>query len=66
MEIDAARIIATGHPDSSVLLKRVNTRGPNQMPPLASSRVDEAAVKLLREWIGTLEPLPPEAAEPPK
>jgi hypothetical protein len=66
MKLDAARIIATGHPDASVLLHRVATRGPNQMPPLASSRVDEAAVKMLREWITKLQPVPPEVPEATK
>jgi hypothetical protein len=32
----------------------MNLRGPGQMPPLGSSRVDERAVRLLREWIATL------------
>ncbi|HWE04402.1 MAG TPA: PQQ-dependent sugar dehydrogenase [Tepidisphaeraceae bacterium] len=54
----AARIIAPGRPDSSVLLHRVSVRGTGQMPPLASSAVDERAVKMLREWI---EKMPPSA-----
>jgi uncharacterized repeat protein (TIGR03806 family) len=47
-------LIAPGDPDRSVLLYRMNHRGPGQMPPLASSAVDEKAVKLLREWIATM------------
>jgi mono/diheme cytochrome c family protein len=53
---EAARIIAPGRADSSVLLHRVSMRGPGQMPPLASSRVDERAVAMLREWIESLKP----------
>src|SRR5262249_4522027 len=49
-----ARLIAPGAPDRSVLLRRIRTRGPGQMPPLASNRIDEAAVELLREWIASM------------
>jgi glucose/arabinose dehydrogenase len=45
------RLIAPGDPDRSVLLRRVATRGPGQMPQLATSVVDRAAVKLLSDWI---------------
>jgi mono/diheme cytochrome c family protein len=50
------RIIAPGHPERSVLLKRVDSRGKGQMPPLASNKVDDAGVKLLTEWIRSLKP----------
>jgi uncharacterized repeat protein (TIGR03806 family) len=46
-----ARIIAPGSPRRSILLERVNRRGPGQMPPLATSLVDTQAVELLRAWI---------------
>jgi hypothetical protein len=49
-----ARLIAPGEPDRSVMLHRVGTRGPGQMPPLASSRVDTAGLDLLREWCRSL------------
>jgi hypothetical protein len=52
--IDAAKLIAPGNPRASILLYRVSTRGTGQMPPLATSRVDEAAVSLLRAWIAGL------------
>ena len=48
-----AKLIAPGHPESSVLLERMTRRGPGQMPPLASSLVDEFAVKLLKEWMSS-------------
>ncbi len=48
-------LIAPGDPDRSVLLQRLARRGPNQMPPLASSEVDEGAVKMLREWIAGMK-----------
>lgn len=49
-----AKLIVPGQPDKSVLFLRVSRRGPNQMPPLASNRVDEEAVEMLREWIRTM------------
>ncbi len=48
-------LIAPGDPDRSVLLKRIAHRGAGQMPPLATSRVDEEAVKLLHEWIAKMK-----------
>lgn len=49
-----ARIIAPGKPDQSVLLHRISHRGRGQMPPLASSVVDQQAVDLIAEWIRQL------------
>jgi hypothetical protein len=49
-------LVAPGAPDRSVLLKRIATRGRGQMPPLATSVVDEAATRLLRAWIEQLPP----------
>ncbi len=53
-ELPEAKLIAPGAPDRSVLLHRVAIRGPGQMPQLATSRVDESAVELLRAWIAGL------------
>lgn len=50
----AARIIAPGRPDDSVLLARVTRRDADGMPPLASTVVDEAGALLLRDWIASL------------
>lgn len=52
-------LIAPGEPDRSVLLYRLAHRGEKsgQMPQLATSLVDEAAVKLFRQWIAELKPL---------
>jgi mono/diheme cytochrome c family protein len=52
--IEDARLVSPGAPDRSVLLRRLATRGRGQMPPLATSVVDEAGVKLLRAWIESL------------
>ena len=55
-DLKDARLIAPGSPDRSVVLKRVGTRGPGQMPPLASSRIDSEGLNLLREWVASLKP----------
>lgn len=49
-----ARLIAPGSPDKSVLLHRMSIRGRGQMPQLATSKVDERAVRLLTKWIAEL------------
>jgi uncharacterized repeat protein (TIGR03806 family) len=49
--ISDARLVAPGDPERSVLLRRIATRGTGQMPPLATSRVDEQATQLLTSWI---------------
>jgi mono/diheme cytochrome c family protein len=54
-----ARLIAPGHPERSVLLHRISHRGEGHMPPLSTSVVDAAAVRLLQEWVrGMKEPAP--------
>ena len=45
--IENARLIAPGAPERSVLLKRMALRGRGQMPPLATSVVDEAGGEAL-------------------
>jgi uncharacterized repeat protein (TIGR03806 family) len=54
--LDDAMLVAPGAPDRSVLLHRLSRRGPGQMPPLASNRVDDAALRLFRDWIAQLPP----------
>lgn len=56
LQIENARLVAPGDPARSVLLKRLSTRGRGQMPPLATSVVDQAAVKLIEEWIQSVKP----------
>jgi uncharacterized repeat protein (TIGR03806 family) len=55
-----ARIIAPGHPERSVLWHRISHRGPGsgQMPQLATSLVDAAAVQLFDAWIRELARAP--------
>jgi uncharacterized repeat protein (TIGR03806 family) len=45
------RLIAPGYPERSELLTRISTRGPYQMPPLATHYVDPRGLELLRRWI---------------
>jgi len=52
--VEDPRIVASGSPDRSILLQRVTRRGTGQMPPLATSAVDERAAAMLREWIAGL------------
>jgi glucose/arabinose dehydrogenase len=52
-----AKLIAPGHPERSILLQRMMRRGPGQMPPLATARIDQDAVQLLSDWIKQLEPV---------
>ncbi len=49
------RIIAPGEPDQSVMLARISRRGRDQMPPLVSRQVDQRAVRLLTDWIASME-----------
>lgn len=49
-----ARLIAPGDPSRSVLLERMSRRGPRQMPPLGTNRIDEQGTALIREWIASL------------
>lgn len=47
--------IASGAPDSSVVVRRMSTRElGDAMPPLGSERVHDAGVMLIREWILSL------------
>lgn len=46
-----ARVIVPGSISNSMLLTRIATRGPGQMPPVSTSLVDQEAVALLSAWI---------------
>ena len=55
LDIKDAKLVAPGSPDNSVLIKRLSTRGLNQMPPLSTYRTDDAGIALLKEWVGSLK-----------
>lgn len=49
---DASRVINPGHPESSALIRRVNSRRPiSQMPAIGTVVVDRDAVGLLTSWV---------------
>jgi len=55
-DLKDAKLIVPGQPERSVLINRMGARGANsgQMPPLATYRVDEAGLALMREWVKSL------------
>jgi uncharacterized repeat protein (TIGR03806 family) len=50
----ASRVIAPGSPANSMLLTRISTRGPGQMPPIGSHLVDQSGIELVRAWVESL------------
>jgi len=50
----ANRVIAPGDPAHSMMLARMSTRGPTQMPPIGSHVVDAEGVALITAWINDL------------
>lgn len=51
---EGSKLIKPGAPPQSEILHRISSRGPRQMPPLATNRVDQQAVSLIRRWIESL------------
>ena len=47
-------ILVPGKPDRSMIYHRMTRLGLGRMPHIASTVVDEAGVKLIREWIESL------------
>jgi uncharacterized repeat protein (TIGR03806 family) len=54
-DLPDARLIAPGRPEASIMIHRLGMRGPGQMPPLATSRVDTEGLDLMREWCRSLK-----------
>ncbi|QDT09645.1 PQQ-dependent sugar dehydrogenase [Planctomycetes bacterium K23_9] len=54
-DLPDAKLIKPSDPMASVLLHRINQRGRGQMPPLSTSVVDREAVKMIAQWIQTLQ-----------
>jgi hypothetical protein len=47
--------LVPGHPELSGIVARMRVRGPKeQMPPLATERVDDAGIELVSRWIASL------------
>lgn len=55
--VEGAQRIVPGEPDASVIWERIHQRGPGQMPPLGTTRVDPAAT-VVRDWIAGLSACP--------
>lgn len=55
---DDARILFPGVPEKSVLLSRLSRRGSQQMPPLATSVVDDSARVWVESWIKGMKSCP--------
>jgi uncharacterized repeat protein (TIGR03806 family) len=53
--IDNAMLVSPGEPERSILYQRLSRRGRGQMPPLVSTLVDDRAVTLFRDWIGSMK-----------
>jgi hypothetical protein len=61
--VDRARLIAPNDPWRSIILARMATREPTQMPPLGRDEVDRRGVELVRAWVAALPG--PEVTSPP-
>ncbi len=58
--IQGTHVVVPGAPEASAILQRINNRGhAGQMPPIATSLVDNAGVALIEQWIqeGLEDPL---------
>jgi len=55
LDVSDPRLVAPGDPSRSILFQRISRRGQWQMPPLATSIVDESSVRMLEEWIRSLK-----------
>ena len=54
-DLKDAKLLVPGSPEKSLLVHRVGLRGPGQMPPMSSNRIDEAGLALMREWVKSME-----------
>ncbi len=54
-DLPDAKLLAPGAPERSVMVHRLGMRGSGQMPPIATNRVDEAGLELLRDWCKSLK-----------
>jgi hypothetical protein len=53
--IAGAELVAPGAPERSILYQRLARRGKGQMPPLASTRVDDLGKGLVERWVRQLK-----------
>ena len=57
--IQNAQLIAPGHPEQSLMIRRIQTLSEGRMPSIGSNQIDSQGVQLLRDWIKSLKPLKP-------
>lgn len=55
-DVSDARILAPGDPHRSLIYYRMAKFGSGRMPHLGSDLPDESGLKLIRDWIASLEP----------
>ncbi len=53
--IDHALTVSPGHPSKSTLLYRMAKSGPGKMPKFGTQLVDEKGVKLIHDWIASMD-----------
>lgn len=58
--IPGARVIVPGQPGSSILLQRIATTGAGHMPMIGARQVDTRGLRLLADWITSLQPGQPQ------
>jgi hypothetical protein len=56
MDIPAARLIAPGDPEKSIVYRRMVMRGQGRMPNTSSLEVDSAGTQVIRRWIEGMKP----------
>ena len=56
LDIADARLLVPGAPEKSLIWQRMKRLDERRMPRVASSLVDEDAVKLIKAWIEQLQP----------
>ncbi len=56
--VPGAKLVAPGHPESSLVSLRMHARDTFQMPPLATREVDTAGTALVDAWIASLAHCP--------
>src|SRR5439155_17840373 len=49
-----AKLLAPGHPESSIISVRMHATNVNRMPPLATSIVDAGGARAVDDWITSL------------
>lgn len=54
LDIQDAKLIKPGSPETSIVYVRMNTRGDDRMPPLATRLTDDSGVDIVGRWIRNL------------